>query len=60
MPGGISTQSEPTMVERLRAFHPTKIAVEHPDDGKLNERYQQYLSDKYVLTADETDHLRGN
>ena len=43
------------VVERLRAFHPTKIAVEHGDDGKLNERYQQYLSDKYVLTADETD-----
>jgi len=48
------------VVERLRAFHPTKIAVEHPDDGKLNERYQQYLLDKYVLTADETDNLRGN
>jgi hypothetical protein len=43
------------VVERLRAFHPTKIAVEHGDDGKLSERYQQYLSDKYVLTADETD-----
>src|SRR6516225_3229847 len=48
------------VVERLRAFHPTKIAVEHGDDGKLDERYQQYLLDKYVLTADETDHLRGN
>lgn len=43
------------VVERLRAFHPTKIAVEHGDDGKLNDRYQQYLSDKYVLTAEETD-----
>ena len=43
------------VVERLRAFHPTKIAVEHGDNGKLNERYQQYLSDKYVLTAEETD-----
>src|SRR5215472_1680953 len=43
------------VIERLRAFHPSKIAVEHPDDGTLNERYQQYLSDKYVLTADETD-----
>src|SRR5215470_15954388 len=43
------------VVERLRAFHPTKIAVEHGDDGKLTERYQLYLSDKYVLTADETD-----
>jgi hypothetical protein len=43
------------VVERLRAFHPTKIAVEHGADGKLTERYQQYLSDKYVLTADETD-----
>jgi hypothetical protein len=43
------------LVERLRAFHPTKIAVEHDVDGKLNERYQQYLSDRYVLTADETD-----
>jgi hypothetical protein len=43
------------VVERVRAFHPTKIAVEHGYDGKVNERYQQYLSDKYVLTADETD-----
>src|SRR5215831_1647550 len=43
------------VIERLRAFHPTKIAVEHGYDGKLNERYQQYLSDKYVLTAEETD-----
>jgi len=43
------------VVEQLRAFNPTKIAVEHGYDGKLNERYQQYLSDKYVLTAEETD-----
>jgi hypothetical protein len=43
------------VVERLRAFHPTKIAVEHDYNGKLNELYQQYLSDKYVLTAEETD-----
>ena len=46
------------VVERLRAFHPTKIAVEHDYDGKLNERYQQNLSDKYVLTAEETDQYR--
>ena len=39
------------VVERLKAFHPTKIAVEHGDDGKLNERYQQYLSDKSQFVA---------
>jgi hypothetical protein len=43
------------VVERLRAFHPTKIAVEHNYNGQLNERYQQYLAGQYVLTADETD-----
>jgi hypothetical protein len=42
------------VVERLKAFHPTKIAVEH-HDAKLNERYQPYLAGKYVLTGDETD-----
>jgi uncharacterized protein DUF5694 len=43
------------VVERLKAFHPTKIAVEHNYNSKLNERYRQYLAGKYVLTADETD-----
>jgi hypothetical protein len=43
------------VVERLKAFRPTKIAVEHDFGGKLNERYKQYLADKYVLAADETD-----
>lgn len=43
------------VVERLKSFHPTKIAVEHNYAGKLNERYQQYLAGKYVLSADETD-----
>lgn len=43
------------VVERLKSFHPTKIAVEHSYDGKVNERYQQYLAGKYELTADETD-----
>jgi len=43
------------VVERLKAFHPTKIAVEHDYDGKLNERYQQYLADKYTLRGEETD-----
>ena len=32
------------VVERLKSFHPTKIAVEHNYAGKLNERYQQYLA----------------
>jgi len=43
------------VVEQLKAFHPTKIAVEHDYGGRLNERYKQYLLDKYVLTAEETD-----
>lgn len=43
------------VVERLKAFHPTKIAVEHNYNGQLDERYRQYLAGQYVLTADETD-----
>jgi hypothetical protein len=43
------------VVERLRAFHPTKIAVEHDYAGDLNTRYQRYLRGDYILTAEETD-----
>ena len=43
------------VVERLRTFRPTKIAVEHCEKGKLNDNYRDYLQGKYVLTADETD-----
>jgi len=43
------------VVERLKAFHPTKIAVEHDYNGNLNERYQRYLAGKYTLQPEETD-----
>src|SRR6202007_2894827 len=43
------------VIRRLKDFHPTKIVVEHDYHGQVNQRYQQYLAGKYVLTADETD-----
>jgi Family of unknown function (DUF5694) len=41
----------------LRKFKPTKIAVEHDYQGKLNERYAKYLAGQYVLTANEIDQI---
>src|SRR2546428_9833765 len=35
----------------LEKFKPTKIAVEHDSQGKLNERYAKYLAGQYLLTA---------
>jgi len=37
----------------LKKFKPTKIAVEHDSQGKLNERYAKYLAGQYLLTANE-------
>jgi hypothetical protein len=46
------------VVEQLRAFQPTKIAIEAPvgSDG-VNQKYQQYLNGQYALTADEVDQI---
>ena len=45
------------LAEVLRKFKPTKIAVEHDSQKKLNERYAKYLEGNYVLTANETDQI---
>jgi hypothetical protein len=45
------------LAEVLRKFKPTKIAVEHDSQGKLNARYEKYLAGNYVLTANETDQI---
>jgi hypothetical protein len=45
------------LVEVLARFKPTKIAVEHDAQGKLNERYGKYLAGQYVLTANEIDQI---
>jgi len=45
------------LVAVLKKFKPTKIAVEHDSQGKLNERYAKYLAGQYVLTADEIDQI---
>jgi hypothetical protein len=41
----------------LARFKPTKIAVEHDSQGKLNDRYTKYLAGEYVLTANEIDQI---
>jgi hypothetical protein len=41
----------------LAKFKPTKIAVEHDSQGKLNDRYTKYLAGQYVLTANEIDQI---
>ncbi|HSP15380.1 MAG TPA: DUF5694 domain-containing protein [Thermoanaerobaculia bacterium] len=41
----------------LEKFKPTKIAVESESQGKLNERYAQYLAGHHVLTANEIDQI---
>jgi hypothetical protein len=41
----------------LAKFKPTKIALENDSQRKLSERYAQYLSGQYVLTANETDQI---
>jgi hypothetical protein len=45
-------------VESLKAFQPTKIAVEvSVEEPELNQKYQQYFAGKYTLTADEIDQI---
>ena len=41
----------------LKRFNPTKIAIEADSQKRLNDRYQQYLAGKYVLTANEIDQI---
>jgi len=47
-----------TFVEALKAFRPTKIAVEEPvGQPEINQKYQQYLAGNYALTASEVDQI---
>jgi hypothetical protein len=41
----------------LAKFKPTKIALEHDAQEKLNARYAKYLAGTYALTANETDQI---
>jgi hypothetical protein len=46
------------VVERLKAYRPTKIALEsHPGSAAMQKRLDQYLAGHYVLTADERDQI---
>jgi Family of unknown function (DUF5694) len=45
-------------VDQLKAFQPTKIAVEVTvGSAGVNQKYQQYLAGQYTLTADEVDQI---
>ena len=48
-----------SIVELLKEYHPTKIAVERPygSDAELNKAYSAYLNNKYELTEEETDQI---
>jgi hypothetical protein len=46
------------VLDRLKAFAPTRIAVEAPyGDEKVNERYRRYLAGDHALGADEVDQI---
>lgn len=43
------------VVERLARFHPTKILIEEPfGDPKYQDQYQEYLTGRFTLPADES------
>jgi len=45
-------------VEAVRAFRPTKIAVEAPlGDAQINQKYRDFVAGKYELTANEIDQV---
>jgi hypothetical protein len=47
------------VVERLKAFRPTRIAVEAPAESApvMQRRLEQYTAGKYALKADERDQI---
>jgi hypothetical protein len=45
------------LIAVLKKFKPTKVAVEHDSQKKLNERYKKYLAGEYTLTANEIDQI---
>lgn len=47
------------IVEKLAAFHPTRVAVEWPTSAqaKLDQRYADYRAGRYTLSANEADQI---
>ncbi|MDY0781443.1 DUF5694 domain-containing protein [Tenacibaculum sp. IB213877] len=47
------------IVQSLKVYNPTKIAVERPykSENELNNNYRNYLNGSYKLTAEETDQI---
>lgn len=46
------------LIDKLKAFKPTKIAVEQPyGSTTIQERYARYLKGEYELGASETDEV---
>jgi len=45
------------LLQVLKKFHPTKIAIESDPDGKRSQQYADYLSGKYTLTRNEIDQV---
>jgi len=46
------------LIDVLKRFHPTKIAVEASvGSTKVTQRYADYLAGRYALTADETEQI---
>jgi hypothetical protein len=45
------------LMEVLKKFHPTKIAIEGDIDGDRAKRYENYLSGTYTLTRNEIDQV---
>src|SRR5688500_4431996 len=47
------------MIERLKKFKPTKIAIEcgTADDARTNYAYNRYLSESYQLSKNETNQI---
>jgi hypothetical protein len=45
------------LIEVLKKFHPTKIAIEADPGGKRGQQYSDYLTGKYALSRDEIDQI---
>jgi hypothetical protein len=45
------------LMEVLKKFHPTKIAIEGDVDGDRAKRYENYLAGNYQLTRNEIDQI---
>jgi hypothetical protein len=45
------------VIEVLKRFHPTKIAIEDQEGQDVGREYSDYLAGKYTLSRDETNQL---